>query len=841
MAGFLVFVYFYVHFSLLIDARLGGNLFRNSSLIYSAPTPVEVGEPAEAQNFALRLRRAGYVEGSNPTGVGAYILTGSRLDIYPGPTSFFRGPVIQEGPVALDFSQGQLATITSLGPHHTQLENYWLEPQLITPLFGRNRAKRRVVRYAELPKVLVQAVVAAEDHTFFTNPGINFYRILGAAVADLRAGRKAQGASTITMQVARNIVLENTERTWRRKFEEAFVSLMLVHRLSKEQIFDLYANDVYLGQRGSFSIYGFGEAANAYFNKDVSRLTLPEAVLLAGLIRGPNLYSPYSHPTRAVARRNHVIREMLAMGDISPDEAAMASAAPLGVTRGSMEASQAPYFVDMVREQLLQQFSQRDLISQGYRIYTTLDLDLQQAASIAVRQGMAEVDQEVKQQHRKPPPGFDEPQVALVALDPHSGEIRALIGGRNYAWSQLNHALAMRQPGSSFKPLVYAAALSSAVDGSQPLITPATTLMDEPTTFQFDGQTYEPHDYKDEYHGLVTVREAITFSLNVATVSLAQMTGYEKIRDLALAAGINNSLEATPAMALGAYDATPVEIAGAYTMLDNQGVFEAPGSILEVTDSTGKVIYRPRHVSRQVLDPRVAFLVDSLMESVIDHGTGEGVRARGFTLPAAAKTGTSHDGWFSGFTSDLICTVWVGYDDNRQLDLSGARSALPVWTDFMKQAMALPDYRNVQPFTPPPGIVSEVVDQQGRPVSGTTLVSVDPADPGPDDDPTTDHIEYFIDGTQPQLQNPIQRMGGILKRLFTGGAPAAAPASGPSLPVTVPAPPPTKTRSTAIAPTPISSPPVRRKKPGFFKRFFSIFKGGSSKSKSRNPSSGQNP
>ncbi len=303
MAGFLVFVYFYVHFSLLIDARLGGNLFRNSSLIYSAPTPVEVGEPAEAQNFALRLRRAGYVEGSNPTGVGAYILTGSRLDIYPGPTSFFRGPVIQEGPVALDFSQGQLATITSLGPHHTQLENYWLEPQLITPLFGRNRAKRRVVRYAELPKVLVQAVVAAEDHTFFTNPGINFYRILGAAVADLRAGRKAQGASTITMQVARNIVLENTERTWRRKFEEAFVSLMLVHRLSKEQIFDLYANDVYLGQRGSFSIYGFGEAANAYFNKDVSRLTLPEAVLLAGLIRGPNLYSPYSHPTRAVARR----------------------------------------------------------------------------------------------------------------------------------------------------------------------------------------------------------------------------------------------------------------------------------------------------------------------------------------------------------------------------------------------------------------------------------------------------------------------------------------------------------------------------------------------------------
>ncbi len=839
-AGGLVFAYFYVHFSRLIDARLSGNLFHNSSLVYTAPTPLEVGEPAQAADLAARLRRAGYVEGNHPVGVGSYTLTGASLRIYPGPTSFFHGAVVQEGPAALDVSQGRIAAITSLGPHATELENYWLEPQLITPLFGRNRVKRRVVSYAELPKVLIQAVVAAEDHTFFTNPGINFYRILGAAVADIRAGRKAQGASTITMQVARNIVLENTQRTWRRKFEETFVALLLVQRLSKEQIFDLYANDVYLGQRGSFSIYGFGEAANAYFNKDVSHLDLPEAALLAGLIRGPNLYSPYSHPTRALSRRNYVIRQMLAMGDITASEAALASAAPLGITPGSIEASQAPYFVDMVREQLLSRFSQRDLMSQGYRIYTTLDPDLQKIASAAVREGMAEVDREVKQQHRRPPPGRDEPQVALVAVDPKTGGISALVGGRDYTWSQFNHALAMRQPGSSFKPFVYAAALSSGVDGSQPLITPATTLMDEPTTFQFDGQTYAPQDYKQEYHGLVTVREAITFSLNVATVSLAQMTGYEKIRDLAIEAGINKGLQATPAMALGAYVATPVEIAGGYTIFDDNGTFHAPHAILEVTDSKGRVLYQPPQVSRQVLDPRVAFLVDSLMESVIDHGTGEGARARGFTLPAAGKTGTSHDGWFSGFTSNLICTVWVGYDDNRQLDLSGARSALPVWTDFMKQATKLPGYQNVQPFTPPAGVVSEVVDQQGKPVSASELVSMDPADSSADDDPTTDHLEYFIDGTQPRLQNPIQKLGGILKRLFTGAAPSAAPAPGPSLPTKVP-PPPAEASSAPSSPAPPSSPPAaQRKKPGFFKRFLSIFKSSHSTSKAGDSSSNRN-
>ena len=840
VAAGIVFAYFYVHFSRLIDARLSGNVFHNSSLVYGAPTPVGAGEAANAEEFAARLRRAGYAEGENPVGVGAYTLTGNRLEVYPGPTSFFQGPVIQEGAAAMTFSQGRLAAITSLGPRHTELANYWLEPELITPLFGSNRAKRRIVSYAELPQVLIQAVVATEDHTFFTNPGINFYRILGAAVADLRAGRKAQGASTITMQVARNIVLENTQRTWRRKFEEAFVALLLEHRLSKEQIFDLYANDIYLGQQGSFSIYGLGEAANAYFNKDVSRVDLPEAALLAGLIRGPNLYSPYSHPPRAVARRNYVIREMLGMGFITATQAALASAAPLGVTAGNIEANEAPYFVDMVREQLLTQFSQRDLLSQGYRIYSTLDLDLQQAASNAARLGMGEVDQEVKQQHRRPPPGRGEPQMALVAIDPRTGGIVALIGGRNYGWSQLNHALAMRQPGSSFKPFVYAAALSSGVDGSQPLITPVTTLMDEPTTFQFGGQTYEPQDYKQEYHGLVTVREAITFSLNVATVSLAQMTGYEKIRDLAIAAGINKGLAATPAMALGAYVATPVEIAGGYTIFDDAGTFVAPRSILEVTDSSGKVIYRSPKISKPVLDPRVAFLMDSLMESVIDHGTGEGVRARGFNLPAAGKTGTSHDGWFSGFTSNLICTVWVGYDDNRQLDLSGARSALPVWTDFMKQATQLPGYQNAQPFTPPPGIVSEVVDQQGKPVSGSELASADPADPGPDDDPTTDHLEYFIDGTQPQSLNPLQKMGGILRRLFEGGVPAApaAAGAGPSLPAAVP-PPPASASSTVSSPAPLSPPPTtRRKKPGFFKKFMSIFK--SSKPKPQNSSSGQN-
>lgn len=817
LLGMGLFVYVYVRFARVIDARLSGDVFANASLVYAAPTEVRVGQPGSAAALAERLRKAFYAEGDSGSSVGTYRLAGDRLEIYPGPKSFFKGDEIQEGPAALVFKDGQLAAITDIG-HSTPLANYWLEPVVITTLFDRGRSKRRVVRYQDLPKPLVDAILAAEDHRFFSHHGVSFYRVLGAAVADLRGDRGLQGGSTLTMQLAREFFLSR-ERTWSVKVKQACLAMLLEQRLSKEQIFELYANQIYLGQRGSFSIYGFGEAAGEYFDRDVSSLTLPEAALLAALIRGPNLYSPYKYPQRALERRNYVLQRMAETGFITEAEEHSASQAPLGLTQRNVEGDQAPFFVDMVREQLLTQFSERELLSQSYRIYTTLDLDLQRAASEGARVGIADVDQALKKQRRPknaPPRDPNQPQMALVALDPHTGIVRALVGGRDYGVSQLNHVQARRQPGSSFKPFVYAAALSSAVDGSQPVITPVTVLKDEPTAFDFGDQPYIPNNYKQEYHGEVTLRQALMLSLNVATVSLAQMVGYSKVRDLAVEAGINKEIGSTPALALGAYVATPLEIAGAYTIFSNEGQYVAPRCILSVNDSSGRVRWSSPVVTRRVLDPRVSYLMVNLLESVVNNGTGYPVRARGFNLPAAGKTGTSHDGWFAGFTSNLLAVVWVGYDDDRELNLAGAASALPIWTEFMKRAAQIPAYKAAQEFTPPSGIVTASIDSNTNLVAPAGAMSTRP--------------EVFIEGTEPIAaaapfpgkaesgESHPSGLSRILSEIFHGGQSHAEPA---------PPPPPAASSAPAVPPG-SQQPPDSQAKPkgkNVFKKFLSAFKG----------------
>ncbi len=830
LAGTGFFVYAYVHVARVIDARLSGNVFNHASVVFAAPSEVIVGQPGTPAAFAARLRRALYTAGTESASVGTYQLTDDRLIVRPGPASFFNGTIIREGAAELDFRNDHLTSITSL-PNHQALENYWLEPEVITTLFGSRRAKRRVVSYEDLPPVLVKAILAAEDHRFFSHHGVDFFRVIAAAITDLRADERLQGGSTLTMQLARNFFL-TPRRTFRRKAKEVFIAFMLEQRLSKEQILGMYANQIYLGQRGSFSIYGVGAGANAYFNKDVGSLTLPQAALLAGMIRGPNLYAPYKYPERAAARRNVVLKAMADDGYIPRSQAEAAMQEPLGLAQQNVEASQAPYFVDMVRDTLLKHFSEEQLLSESYRIYTTLDLNLQRAASEAAREGMEEVDKRLHKHYTGPPvPGHPrEPQLALVSLDPHTGYVRALVGGRNYSVSQFNHALARRQPGSSFKPFVYAAALNSALDGSQPLITPATVLMDEPTTFQFGDQTYEPENYEHEYYGAVSVREALMLSLNVATVQLAQMVGYDKIRQLAIDAGINSDIRATPAIALGAYVATPMEIAGSYTVFANEGKYIQPRTILAVNDSEGQTLWSSPVVTRQVLDPRISYLMVSLMQSVINNGTGYGVRRRGFMLPAAGKTGTSHDGWFAGFTSNLIAVVWVGYDNDRELNLAGASSALPVWTAYMKRATEDPPYQDVVPFTAPPGIVTATIDTQTNLVASASSTST--------------RNEVFVEGTVPYYQaqgqvipgvpsnqmSPPPGAKGMLTRILHGGPHVApAPAATMSIPLPEGAPPPINAPSASTANPGTSSGP--HKGPGVFKKFLNIFRGKSSDNK----------
>jgi penicillin-binding protein 1B len=354
--------------------------------------------------------------------------------------------------------------------------------------------------------------------------------------------------------------------------------------------------------------------------------------------------------------------------------------------------------------------------------------------------------------------------MALVALDPHTGEIKALIGGRDYGQSQLNHALAHRQPGSVFKPFVYAAALDNAVDGVQPMVTPATTVDDEPTTFEYDGKEYTPNNFGEKFMGRVTVRDALTNSLNVATVKVAELIGYGRVVQIARQMGLGNNIQATPAVALGAYEMTPVDVAAGYTAFADGGVRAEPAFIRTVLSAEGTTLETVTPQTHTVLDPRVAFLVTNILEDVLNRGTGAAVRSHGFTLPAAGKTGTSRDGWFAGFTSNLLCVIWIGFDDNRDLGLTGGVSAGPIWADFMTRASQLPEYRDLKDFNAPTGVETVLIDPE-------TLELATPNCP-------TTRVEVYVSGSAPtqycQLHgghNILTSTGSWLSHIFGGGEP----------------------------------------------------------------------
>jgi penicillin-binding protein 1B len=706
------FSYIYVKYDRIIEQRFKGQVFNNSAKIYAIPRTVHVGEKIEPREIASQLRDAGYSAGEGST-LGSYRLTKGGIVIEPGPQSYHSPEM-----ASIHIGQGRIESISGKSG---DLEAYELEPQLVTSLFdAEQRSKRQVVKYDQIPKIMVDAVLAIEDRRFFQHSGVNFVRMAEATWIDLTRQRHEQGGSTLTMQLSRGFFL-SPEKTVKRKLVEMLISLQLEQKFSKQQIFAFYANWVDLGQRGSFSISGFAEASRAYFNKDLKDITLPEAALLAGIIQRPSYLSPYRHPERALERRNLVLESMVETHAILPEQAEKAKAAPLKLAPPNVEASDAPYFVDLVRETLISKMDERQMNDQTYRIYTTLDPDLQKAAAQAVESGMKLVDDQVTKRRTKRikvgkgkyetkiEPG-PQAQVAVVVLNPHTGEVLALVGGRNYAFSQLDHAVARRPTGSIFKPFVYAAAMNSALSGGTPVFTPTTIVEDQPGTFAYGDQIYEPRNYKEEYHGEVTARYALAMSLNNATVKLAEEVGYDKVADLAKSSGIT-SVKATPAMALGAYDATPLDMAAAYTVFANDGVRIAPTMINSVRSTNGDVVMDFKPEKRQVLDPRVSFLMTTMMEGVLNFGTAYEVRQRGFTSPAAGKTGSSHDGWFAGYTSNLLCIVWVGYDDYSDIRLSGAQTAAPIWAEFMKKAVTLPQYSDVKQFTQPVGVVDVQLDK----------------------------------------------------------------------------------------------------------------------------------
>jgi penicillin-binding protein 1B len=739
LVGLGVFTYYYIVYGRMIDQRLSGNTFEHTTGIFTAPADIFPGQATSIGELTSYLQQSGYRENGDANGIGSYKSHGSTLEIYPGKVSYFRGG----NALRIDFAGKQIKGIRAISTGGS-LDSAQIEPELLTNLFDESRAKRRPVRFADFPKVLVSAVLAAEDKRFFEHPGFDMIRVLGAAWADLRHGARAQGASTLDMQLARSFFF-TTERTWRRKLAETMVALELEHRFTKQQIFEFYANEIYLGNRGSFGIHGFGEASLAYFGKDVRDLTLEEAAFLSGIIRRPNHYSSAEqHPDRAAESRDHVLSQMVEDKMITPEQMAAAQKKPLRLVRNGIDSGAAPYFVDMVKDDLLDHFDESELLSQNYHAYTTLDPQLQRAAVIAVDIGMKNVDAQLatryarwkkelaKQKSNEQPP---KAQVAMIVLDPKTGEIKALVGGRDYGQSQLNRVLSKRQPGSAFKPFVYAAAFDDAVEGNGPILTTITTVVDEPTTFNFDGNEYTPDNFGENFMGTVTLREALTHSLNVATVKVAELQGFGHVVEIARRMLQEPSIQATPAVALGSYDLTPLQVAGGYTAFANGGVRAEPLFLQRVVSSDGAVLEHNEPHTHPVLDPRVTYLVTNVLQDVINRGTGAPVRARGFTAPAAGKTGTSRDGWFAGYTSNLLCIVWVGFDDNRDLGLQGGLTAGPIWAEFMKRAIALPAYQDAHDFRVPDGIAMVSIDPETLQLATTSCPVV--------------REEVFIAGTQP--------------------------------------------------------------------------------------------
>ncbi|MBN2371694.1 MAG: PBP1A family penicillin-binding protein [Vicinamibacteria bacterium] len=705
-------IYQYLRYSVLVERRLKGERWMIPSRVFSRPMSLHRGQRLTMTQLVNALNGLKYEEkGDGPANPGEFVVDERTVAFFPRFDP--RNPEPTGEPLAATFGGGRWTPPAKKGktveqPVHVQeirgrssktlFDSVDLEPELITYLFDESREKRRRIRYADISDNVKYAVLAIEDRRFFSHPGLDPLRLAGALIRNLRTESDVpQGGSTITQQLVKLYFLREADergyrvapRTYKRKIQEAMLAFVLERRATKEEILELYLNEIYLGQIGSFSINGVGQAARMYFHKDVANLTLPEAALLAGMIRSPNPYNPYRHPERALDRRNRVLCAMNEAGFIDAATSQAALAQPLHVERPRVDSAEAPYFVDLVREQLAQRYGGQDLTTQNLSIFTSLDPFLQTVAQDAMRRGLQGVDKMIRRKVATPVQG------CLIALEPRTGAVVALVGGRSYGSSQYNRVTqARRQPGSTFKPFVYLAAFEATFeDLALPPITPATVVDDSPTVFFYEDKEYTPQNYQNEYHGQVTLRRALALSLNVATVKVAEMVGYDKVANLwSKKMGMSAEMRAYPAVALGSFEATPFEIAVAYNVLANGGLKVDPVTVMRVTDEKGRMLeqHNPRPPT-QVVRKESAFLVTHMLKTVIDAGTAAEARRRGFAADAAGKTGTTNDmrdAWFAGYTPDLLCVVWIGFDDNTPLNLSGARAALPIWIDFMKTALA---------------------------------------------------------------------------------------------------------------------------------------------------------
>jgi penicillin-binding protein 1B len=680
-------------------ARFDRAEVRRSTLVYAAGQSLTAGVDTRGVDLAGTLMRLRYRQ------VGSVSAPGQFRRVAGGWEIYVRGLEEDGGRrptrVQLDLAGERITRVTSDGQVVPEVR---LEPEVLTSAAERPGEDYRPVRLSEVPLPLIQAVLAAEDHRFFEHRGLDARGLARAVWVNLRAGRVAQGGSTITQQLVKNRLL-SAQRTMGRKLREAWLATMVEWRYPKEQILEAYLNEMYLGQRGTLAVRGMGSAGSVYFRKEIHQLTLAEAALLAGMIRAPNSYSPVLNPDRARQRRDLVLARMSELGQISERDLQEARRQPVRVQAAPTTAQRAPYFADYLRQELEQRLG--DAVGDAGRIFTTLDLTLQRFAEIAVTRGLERLEQGVPRLRRAEP--AERLQAALVVLS-RTGQIRALVGGRDYRVSQFNRAvLARRQPGSAFKPLVYLAALRAR--RGAPAFTAASFVDDDPLTIELGNTTWSPRNYADRYEGRVTVRRALEQSLNAATVRIAQEIGLRSVIDTAREMGIHSALAPVPAMTLGAFEVTPLELAGAYVPLANAGVRPAAvTSVRSAYESGGNSLSLDEPPVIRAISEAEAYLMTVLLQGVMTSGTGAAARGMGLPATVAGKTGTTNearDAWLVGYTPSLVALVWVGFDAGEPHGLSGAQAALPIWADFMRQALeAYP----APAFDAPAGITTLQID-----------------------------------------------------------------------------------------------------------------------------------
>ncbi len=711
--GIFLGVWYLKYLEGVVTAKFDGRKWKFPSKIYSDTYLIYPGITLNTDDLEKKLTRLGYrTTPGRPRSGGEYRISKKDgfVEIYLHDFKYPLGP-FKGFPVRLTIGANTAAKI-----HHmetrAEIFSLELEPELVTGLYDSVWEERRLVTLSEVPPLMVRAILAIEDERFYYHWGIDPLAVLRAFFVNLMRGGIVQGGSTITQQLMKNFFLDS-ERSIKRKVKEALMALVAEWKYSKDEILENYLNEIYLGQKGTRGVFGVWEASQFYFSKEPSQLTVGEMALLAGLIKAPNRYSPYPSVKTATRRRNIVLARMFEEGFVTRAQYERGLREIIRPREFIRHANDAPFYVDFLRKELAENYSSEVLTADGLRIFTSLDLNLQRMAERALTGGLEALEK--RYPHLRKTGEEDHLEGAIVVIKPQTGEIKAMVGGRDYQKSQFNRvSQAKRQPGSIFKPFVYLSALVYGSQDKTEKFTPLSFVEDSPFTWSYEGKEWKPENYQEAYHGIVTLRQALESSLNTATARIANRVGIRKIRDMAYRLGIESPLPLLPSLVLGAVEVTPLEIARSFATLANNGVRTSPLAVKQVIDQQGRVLEKRDVRVKKVITPQVAFIMNHMLKGVFDRGTARGARWRGFNRPAAGKTGTTNDtrdAWFGGYTPELLAVVWVGFDEQSELGLSGAAAALPIWTEFMKQATA---GSPVTDFRPPPGIEIVEVD----PLSG---------------------------------------------------------------------------------------------------------------------------